>query len=57
MGKILADKIVLVTGAAVRIGRVRAEVFAREGAILELTAILDAQGEDIAQFVRKQGTS
>ena len=47
----LADKIVLVTGAAMRIGGASAQVFAREGASSILVDILQDRGEEIAQFV------
>jgi NAD(P)-dependent dehydrogenase (short-subunit alcohol dehydrogenase family) len=51
----LHDKIALITGAARGIGAATARLFAREGARLVLTDLLDEQGEALAAELRADG--
>jgi NAD(P)-dependent dehydrogenase (short-subunit alcohol dehydrogenase family) len=54
MGRV-QDKVTIVTGGALGIGRAICELFAREGAIVAVTDILDEQGEAVADSIRQQG--
>ncbi|HVB60226.1 MAG TPA: SDR family NAD(P)-dependent oxidoreductase, partial [Ktedonobacteraceae bacterium] len=53
----LADKVALITGSASGMGKLAAEVFAREGASIVVTDILEKEGEETAQAVRDAGGS
>lgn len=53
----LADKVALITGSASGMGRLAAEVFAREGASVVVTDILEKEGEETAQTIREAGGS
>ena len=55
MTELLDNKIALITGGAVGIGRAAALVFAREGAKVVVADILAAEGEQTAQLVRQNG--
>jgi NAD(P)-dependent dehydrogenase (short-subunit alcohol dehydrogenase family) len=55
MGSLLEDKVSLVTGAAVGIGRESALAFAREGSIVVLADVLVEEGEVTADLVRDTG--
>ncbi len=55
MATLLANKIALITGGAVGIGRAAALIFAREGAKIVIADILTAEGEQTAQLVRQNG--
>ncbi|HVU69562.1 MAG TPA: glucose 1-dehydrogenase [Ktedonobacteraceae bacterium] len=51
----LANKVALITGAASGMGRVAAEIFAREGASVVITDIASEAGEETAQRIRSAG--
>ncbi len=51
----LTDKVALITGAASGMGRLAAEVFAREGASIVVTDIMEKEGEEAAQAIRDAG--
>ncbi|WP_445504396.1 glucose 1-dehydrogenase [Microvirga sp. G4-2] len=51
----VADKVVIVTGAALGLGRASAMMLAREGAKVVLTDIRDAEGEAAALSIREVG--
>ncbi len=51
----LQNKVALITGAASGMGESTARVFAREGAKLVLTDVLDAEGEAVAASIRAGG--
>jgi len=53
----LADKVALITGSAGGMGKLAAEVFAREGASIVVTDIMEKEGEKTAQAVRDAGGS
>jgi len=53
----LADKVALITGSASGMGKLAAEVFAREGASIVVTDIMEKEGEETAQAVRDAGGS
>ncbi len=55
MGKLLEDKVGLITGGAVGIGRAAALVFAREGARVAVADILTEQGEETVRQVCQRG--
>jgi NAD(P)-dependent dehydrogenase (short-subunit alcohol dehydrogenase family) len=54
-GKRLAGKVILVTGAASGMGRVAARMFAREGAAVVATDVLEGPLEEAAAAVRAEG--
>ncbi|PEN12927.1 short-chain dehydrogenase [Longibacter salinarum] len=49
------DRVVIVTGAALGIGKATAEVFADEGARVALTDVLDDEGKEAARRIRDAG--
>lgn len=51
----LADKVALITGSASGMGRLAAEIFAREGASVVVTDIMEKEGEETAQSIRDAG--
>jgi len=51
----LANKVALITGSAGGMGKVAAELFAREGASIVVTDIATAQGEETARSIRDAG--
>jgi len=51
----LADKVALITGSASGMGKLAAEVFAREGADIVVTDIMEKEGEETAEAVRAAG--
>lgn len=53
----LADKVALITGSASGMGKLAAEVFAREGASIVVTDIMEKEGEETARAVRDAGGS
>lgn len=53
----LADKVALITGSASGMGKLAAEVFAREGASIVVTDIMEKEGEETARAVREAGGS
>lgn len=53
----LADKVALITGSASGMGKLAAEVFAREGASIVVTDIMEQEGEETARAVRDAGGS
>jgi NAD(P)-dependent dehydrogenase (short-subunit alcohol dehydrogenase family) len=53
----LTDKVALITGSASGMGKLAAEVFAREGASIVVTDIMEKEGEETAQAVRDAGGS
>jgi NAD(P)-dependent dehydrogenase (short-subunit alcohol dehydrogenase family) len=55
--RLLDSKVILVTGGTSGIGRVSAELFAKEGAKVALTGRRSAEGEEIVSDIRKAGGS
>ena len=51
----LANKVALITGSARGMGKVAAELFAREGASIIVTDIAQQEGEAVAQGIRDAG--
>ena len=51
----LANKVALITGSARGMGKVAAELFAREGASIIVTDIAQEEGEAVAQSIRDAG--
>ena len=51
----MKDKIALITGAAMGMGKTHAETLAREGAKVILTDIDDKKGEKVAAAIKKKG--
>lgn len=51
----LADKVAIITGAAGGMGKLAAEVFAREGASVVVTDIAAKEGEEAARVIRDAG--
>jgi NAD(P)-dependent dehydrogenase (short-subunit alcohol dehydrogenase family) len=51
----LAGKVAIITGSAGGMGKLAAEVFAREGASIVVTDIAEREGEETAQAVRDAG--
>jgi len=49
------DKVTVVTGGAIGIGRAICELFAQEGAVVAVTDILDEQGQAAANAIRAGG--
>ncbi len=55
MGKRLAEKVIVVTGAARSIGAEMARLFAAEGGAVVIADILDAEAESVAEEIRGAG--
>jgi NAD(P)-dependent dehydrogenase (short-subunit alcohol dehydrogenase family) len=51
----LADKVALITGSGGGMGKLAAEVFAREGASIVVTDVLEKEGQETAQAIREAG--
>jgi NAD(P)-dependent dehydrogenase (short-subunit alcohol dehydrogenase family) len=51
----LEDRVAIVTGGALGIGRATAEVLAREGACVAVVDVLEPEGADVAAAIRKEG--
>lgn len=51
----LKDKVAVITGASLGIGRATAQMFAREGARVAVTDILDVEGNALVQEINKAG--
>jgi len=51
----LEDRVAIVTGGALGIGRATAEVLAREGACVAVVDVLEPEGNDVAAAIRKEG--
>lgn len=51
----LADKVAIITGSAGGMGKLAAEMFAREGASVVVTDIVEQAGEETAQAIRDSG--
>jgi NAD(P)-dependent dehydrogenase (short-subunit alcohol dehydrogenase family) len=51
----LANKVAIITGSASGMGRAAADLFAREGAAVVLTDILEAEGQEAARQIRAAG--
>lgn len=51
----LEDRVAIVTGGALGIGRATAEVLAREGACVAVVDVLEPEGSDVAAAIRKEG--
>jgi NAD(P)-dependent dehydrogenase (short-subunit alcohol dehydrogenase family) len=51
----LEDRVAIVTGGALGIGRATAEVLAREGACVAVVDVLEPEGADVAAAIRKGG--
>jgi NAD(P)-dependent dehydrogenase (short-subunit alcohol dehydrogenase family) len=51
----LADKVAIITGSAGGMGKLAAEIFAREGASIVVTDIADEEGEEVARSIRDAG--
>jgi NAD(P)-dependent dehydrogenase (short-subunit alcohol dehydrogenase family) len=51
----LANKVALITGSAGGMGRVAAELFAREGASIVVTDIAEEQGTEVVQTIHSAG--
>lgn len=54
MGRV-SNKVAVVTGGAMGIGRAICELLAREGAAVAVTDILDERGEEVAESIRAAG--
>ncbi|KUK15847.1 MAG: Short-chain dehydrogenase/reductase SDR, partial [Petrotoga mobilis] len=51
----LEGKVAIITGAARGMGKVEAEIFAREGAKVVVADILDNEAKDVADKINKDG--
>ncbi|MEO9058453.1 MAG: SDR family NAD(P)-dependent oxidoreductase, partial [Ktedonobacteraceae bacterium] len=51
----LADKVAIITGSAGGMGKVAAELFAKEGASVLVTDVAAREGEETAQAIRDAG--
>jgi NAD(P)-dependent dehydrogenase (short-subunit alcohol dehydrogenase family) len=51
----LEDRVAIVTGGALGIGRATAEVLAREGAYVAVVDVLEPEGSEVAAAIRKEG--
>jgi NAD(P)-dependent dehydrogenase (short-subunit alcohol dehydrogenase family) len=51
----LEDRVAIVTGGALGIGRATADVLAREGACVAVVDVLEPEGADVAAAIRKEG--
>jgi len=51
----LADKVAIITGSASGMGKVAAELFAKEGASVLVTDVANLEGEETAQAIRDAG--
>ncbi|MFL5705559.1 MAG: SDR family NAD(P)-dependent oxidoreductase, partial [Ktedonobacteraceae bacterium] len=51
----LTDKVAIITGSAGGMGKLAAEIFAREGASIVVTDIADEEGEEITRSIRDAG--
>ena len=51
----LKNKVAIITGSALGIGKSEAELFAKEGAKVVVTDILDEEGESVAAGIKKNG--
>lgn len=51
----MKDKVALVTGAALGIGRATAEILAREGARVAVTDVLDDEGRSVVEAIEAEG--
>lgn len=49
------DKVVIITGASFGIGKATAVAFAKAGAKLAISDVIDKEGESLAEEIRKQG--
>ncbi len=54
MGRV-EDKVAIVTGGALGIGKASCDLLAREGAIVAVTDILDREGQDLARKMKSDG--
>ncbi len=51
----LADKVALITGSGGGMGKLAAEIFAREGASIVVTDVLEQEGQETARSIRDAG--
>lgn len=51
----IKDKVVVITGAALGIGKATAIMLAKEGALVAVTDVLDKEGEAVAEEIRSKG--
>ncbi len=51
----LAQKVAIITGSASGMGKAAAELFAREGAAIVVTDVLEAEGQETARQIREAG--